>query len=77
MIQQHYTVSRSLNNPGKKQPGDSEWIGTFPSYIMARAFLSTVFHIQPGDRLAWGTNESDGYLKDEGRYYIMRESVAQ
>ena len=62
----NYRVSRTLPN------APTEWIGTFPTYLLARTFLSTVFHVQPHNRLPWGTDDSDGYLMPEGRYFIMK-----
>ena len=60
-----YSVSRSFDN------GDTqEWIGTFPTYILARAFLSGVFNVQAHNRLPWGTNQKDGYVVPDARYFI-------
>lgn len=60
-----YSVSRSFDN------GDTqEWIATFPTYTLARAFLSGVFNIQAHNRLPWGTNQKDGYVMPDARYFI-------
>lgn len=64
-----YTVSRQLH----KSPS-REWIGTFPSYILARATLERVFGVDPKDRLPWGTDLNDGFLHPEGRYFIVKEN---